>query len=1205
MSISIRMKSVAHLSLKSTLLLIFLLSDQAMLKAQPCKEVVGYYCNWQWYDRSNLVNPMTIPYSKYTILNYAFLNPQANGSIALFDSWADENLLLGPMNWSTGQRNNTQSLPYCAHLNNVKVLASIGGWTLSNNFPGIASDPVKRANFASHCRQLITVYDFDGIDIDWEYPGYAPHGGTSADKVNYTVLLQQIRDTLNAYGSITGKNYLLTAALPAGPSNMANIQWPQVANILDFLNIMTYDFFGIWDNNANHNSPLFAPQQGDPSLNCNAAIQAVINFGVPRSKITMGLPFYGRSAKSNSAPALFGSINHTADDVTFPEDEGMPLYYNILPRLSLFNRYWDSQAQVPYLIGKNSLYTFVSYDDTNSIALKAQYINDQNLRGAIVWEITGDVLETVPGSGIIGSTPLATVLNTTLCGGTVNTCLPPAGVSASGVTAGSAQIAWTFQTGNTYSVMWKRSVDNTWNSTVTGSSPYTITNLSACTSYNYKVMITCSNGSTAENTVQNFTTTGCCTIPGGLTASSISSSGASLGWTSTGASTYNLQYKISSASTWTSVSVTGTTYTLTGLTSCTNYIFQVQSVCGASTSTFSPSHSFQTTGCNTSCPVPITGTAGSITNSGATLSWGSTGVASYSIQYRIDGSTTWTTVTSTTNSRSLTSLISCRNYEWRVASVCAGIPLVYSNTAYFSTSGCTNSCNSIPQPLTVTPTSTSSVSINWSSTGAAKYRVQYKLQNATTWTSKTVSGTTLSITRLTSCSNYIWRVRSECTTSNTSLYSSIMPFTTTGCTVACATPTGLAATQMGTVQAQIGWNATTAGSYNYRYRKIGASAYLTGTSLVNSVSFSSLDSCSSYEFNVQGACSGVISSWSSTLNFSTTGSCSTSTCNAPGAPSVTPSTTSAVVTWITTGATSYTIYHKSISASTWTTIGGITTGSYTLSGLNSCTSYQVKVQGNCSGSSSTIGPESSFSTSGCSTGGPAPNNYCSSYSLNASNEFIQSFRLSNLNNNSGNNNGFGNFINMVANLMVGRTDTLRFAPGFVGITTYPEYWTVLIDFNRNGSFSDPGETVAQTISNGTAQQMVVFTTPATASIGGARLRIQMKRGSYAGICEVYSNGEVEDYLVEIATSGNRVAAEYSDLSVDIFPNPASEAIQIKFHTTESNKFIRILNLSGQEIGNWHTDQAQLSLPLEDWKEGIYILQYTIDGRIGNFLFVKN
>jgi len=73
--------------------------------AQNCYEVVGYYPNWQWYDRNKLVNPNTIDYSKYTILNYAFLVPEADGIISLFDPWADENLLLGQIDWSTGRHN--------------------------------------------------------------------------------------------------------------------------------------------------------------------------------------------------------------------------------------------------------------------------------------------------------------------------------------------------------------------------------------------------------------------------------------------------------------------------------------------------------------------------------------------------------------------------------------------------------------------------------------------------------------------------------------------------------------------------------------------------------------------------------------------------------------------------------------------------------------------------------------------------------------------------------------------------------------------------------------------------------------------------------------------------------------------------------------------------------------------------------------------
>ena len=73
-------------------------------------------------------------------------------------------------------------------------MVSIGGWTLSDNFPTIAASASKRALFASECNRLLKFYKFDGIDIDWEYPGYAAHSGTTNDKQNFTLLMQQIKD---------------------------------------------------------------------------------------------------------------------------------------------------------------------------------------------------------------------------------------------------------------------------------------------------------------------------------------------------------------------------------------------------------------------------------------------------------------------------------------------------------------------------------------------------------------------------------------------------------------------------------------------------------------------------------------------------------------------------------------------------------------------------------------------------------------------------------------------------------------------------------------------------------------------------------------------------------------------------------------------------------------------------------------------------
>ncbi len=398
--------------------IVLILFNIDLAQAAPCKEVVGYYPSWQWYDRNKLVRPATIDYSKYTIINYAFFYPLPNGTIVGTDSWADENLLLGEINWQTNPPSyypNT-SLIDLAHNNNVKVLLSIGGWTLSNNFPAIAADSNLRKNFAHSCKMLCEMYNFDGIDIDWEYPGYAPHNGTPADKINYTLLLQAVRDSIDAFGSENNRQMLLTACAGAAAERMADIEWDNVMNILDFVNLMSYDYHGTWDNIANHNAPLFSTTQGNSSFNLDSSVSRLINYyNVNPQQINAGVAFYGRSMKTISQPALFGNITGQADIATFPEDEGTPQYYNVLKKMNQFSQHWDSIACVPYLLGNSNLFTFVSYDDKQSIAQKAKYIIDNNLRGAIIWEITGDYIETYDNSGIIASTPLADTLNFMFC----------------------------------------------------------------------------------------------------------------------------------------------------------------------------------------------------------------------------------------------------------------------------------------------------------------------------------------------------------------------------------------------------------------------------------------------------------------------------------------------------------------------------------------------------------------------------------------------------------------------------------------------------------------------------------------------------------------------------------------------------------------------------------------------------------------------
>ena len=414
-----------------TMVLFFLLTVE-LIAQNPCKEVVGYYPGWQWYDRNKLVNPTTIHYQNYTVLNYSFFKPESNGSISLSDPWGDKNILLGPINWATSptgydssndfgniayHQPNQKFSDYC-HTNNVKLLISIGGWSFSGNFSAIAADPIKRAQFASDCQTMVQLYNLDGIDVDWEYPGYsdgtADHNGVPADKQNYTIFLQQIRNALTAIEPTMGKSLLLTAAVGAAPDRQADVEWNSVKNILDIINVMTYDFYGAFDNTTGHNAPLYPAIGVNNGYSCSEAINNLLGYGVPSSKITMGIAHYGRSTMCSNAVGIH--VPSTGQvDANFNVDEGSPQYYNILTQLSNYDYNWDDVSKVPYLTGKNGYKGFLSYDNEASVLEKAQFINEKGLKGGIVWEITGDYIESTPGSGIISSTPLTTVLNNEFC----------------------------------------------------------------------------------------------------------------------------------------------------------------------------------------------------------------------------------------------------------------------------------------------------------------------------------------------------------------------------------------------------------------------------------------------------------------------------------------------------------------------------------------------------------------------------------------------------------------------------------------------------------------------------------------------------------------------------------------------------------------------------------------------------------------------
>jgi chitinase len=309
--------------------------------------VIGYFPEWGVYGRDYQAADLAqfMPY--LTHLQYAFVQVDTNGNCGLFDTWAADQK---PGKAPYTQAGNLRQIKAMrdAVAPNVRLVLSVGGWTLSENFSDVLASASKRATMVSSCKALLDKYGWDGIDVDWEYPveggehGNDPAYHDNNDTINLVSLFQEMR---TAYG----QNKVLSLAMGASEAAFRHVKMNQLATYVDFISLMTYDFNGAWQNVTAHNSPLY-PNPTDPSVidtaslggrfDSDHAVQAHLNGitqanawldnntdgmfdgqqiatvgGVPSTKLVMGVPFYGRSwANVNSATnqGLFKAGNNGA-----------------------------------------------------------------------------------------------------------------------------------------------------------------------------------------------------------------------------------------------------------------------------------------------------------------------------------------------------------------------------------------------------------------------------------------------------------------------------------------------------------------------------------------------------------------------------------------------------------------------------------------------------------------------------------------------------------------------------------------------------------------------------------------------------------------------------------------------------------------------------------------------------------------------------
>ncbi|MFJ2808779.1 glycoside hydrolase family 18 protein [Kitasatospora sp. NPDC087271] len=389
---------------------------------------VGYFTQWGADSSAKRVQDSGQA-GKLTVVNYAFGNVSADGTCfesndagqgdahndyqrAFSAADAVDGVADAPGQKLKGHFNQLRKLK--AKNPQLRTVISLGGWSWSKYFSDAAATDAARKKFVSSCIDLYLKGDvpvlpgspeggagaaagvFDGIDIDWEYPGGGGDPGNVVrpeDGRNFTLLMQEFRRQLDDFGKKGGKDggkkgdkgrhYLLTAAVAANETVADRLELPELSESVDWLNLMTYDLHGPWEGKgpANHQANLYS-DPADPDARRRSADTAVDHYqerGLPAEQIVLGAPLYGHGwtgVAPGKRGGLYQSATAAAPDLSYRE-------VNALPGKVYVDR--DHGASWKY-----DGTTFYSYDTAEVLTQKARYARWNDLGGVMVWSLDGD-----------------------------------------------------------------------------------------------------------------------------------------------------------------------------------------------------------------------------------------------------------------------------------------------------------------------------------------------------------------------------------------------------------------------------------------------------------------------------------------------------------------------------------------------------------------------------------------------------------------------------------------------------------------------------------------------------------------------------------------------------------------------------------------------------------------------------------------------
>ncbi|WP_330480783.1 glycoside hydrolase family 18 protein [Streptomyces sp. NBC_01544] len=394
---------------------------------------VGYFTQWGVYGRDFQVKDLDTSgaAAKLTHINYAFGNVSADGKCFTgnvpgeADAWADYVRPLDAAGSVDGVAD-TDTQPLAGNFNQLrelkaehpglKVMISLGGWSWSTHFSDAARTAASRKAFVSSCIDLYFKGNlpvdgarggegaaaglFDGVDIDWEWPGSAGDTDTvyrPEDKRNFTALVHEFRTQLDAYAKSTAKegkgrghnsrpkHYELSAFVPTAPAKIdAGFDVRRIMRDFDFVNLQGYDFHVSGEATTAQQSALYAKDD----FSVDQTVREWIRRGAPARKLVMGMPFYGQG---------WTGVTGGGDGLGQPATAPAPATwaagyedYKTLKKLAESGTYKihrDVRNGHAWLFDGTTLWT---YDDPQVLRTKTSYIRQHGLGGAMFWSLDGD-----------------------------------------------------------------------------------------------------------------------------------------------------------------------------------------------------------------------------------------------------------------------------------------------------------------------------------------------------------------------------------------------------------------------------------------------------------------------------------------------------------------------------------------------------------------------------------------------------------------------------------------------------------------------------------------------------------------------------------------------------------------------------------------------------------------------------------------------